>query len=68
MKAKIEIILLVLGCCLFFSFCASGIRVMGHDECTFLNGEKKCPNTPCLPFYVDRLEPLLSTRWFCEIK
>lgn len=44
------------GLCLLVSLGFSFVRMVGHKEAT-----------PCAPFYIDKLEPLVSTRWFCEI-
>lgn len=67
MKTAIENILYIAGMCILASLASSIIRAMGHDTCYYAGGDKTCPNTPCQPLYIDKLEPVVSTRWFCEV-
>lgn len=63
MKKVIEsglrgLLLIAIGL-LGISFCMSMVRAGGKP------GDKESPN--CKKMQIDRLEPLISTRWFCEI-
>lgn len=49
-------VLVALGVSLILSF----MRLAGHD----MNSKEK---TPCVALYIDKLEPVISTRWFCEV-
>ncbi len=70
-------VLWFVGICLGVSFGFSLIRFIGHDECSWEHKDPKdinqglvkvCPNTACAPLFIDRLEPFVSTRWFCELR
>lgn len=64
----LEMALVFICVCFGISFLLSLSRAMGHDQCFYNEkGIKICPNTPCAQLYIDKLEPLLSTRLFCEI-
>lgn len=45
----------ILGLCLLGSMLLSTVRVIDRKE------------AKCKPLYIDKLEPVVSTRWFCEI-
>ncbi len=58
------------------SFSFSIVRLIEHDECHWeykANNDpretmvKVCPTTPCKPLFIDKFEPFISTRWFCEL-
>lgn len=72
-KKMLETFAGVMGTFLVLSMLFSLFRFMGHDECNWVKNEKDgggltkvCPNTPCAPLFIDKLEPFISTRWFCE--
>lgn len=62
-KFFIEEALIGLAAMLVLSFIFSFIRMAGHDA-----GMNAKEHTPCVPLFIDKLEPLISTRWFCEIR